>query len=139
VGIRTSRDLGYWRRLGLLPASAQTGNAKIPNFRKMRPWAAFRPAPNSYRWQREPHRSTPDPAHSLYSKRPRPAADFAGCDLDNPILQPWVKEALKTVHDRVLSGKAASRRKALLAARVPGFVLFPRSRCSSFQRPAEGC
>jgi hypothetical protein len=51
---------------------------------------------------------------------------FRVADLDNPILRPWVKDALKRVNDRVLSGKDAFPPQVRCwPLGVPGFVLYP--------------
>src|SRR6185295_15194823 len=81
---------------------------KIPNFMDDDTvgWLA---AGNEYiPMETGPHPVTPDPAH------PYIQGAFGGrqptlrvADLNNPILQPWVKQALKKVNDRVLAGKPA--------------------------------
>ncbi|HEY4266211.1 MAG TPA: hypothetical protein VGM72_12900 [Micropepsaceae bacterium] len=86
-----------------------------------------------------PHPVTPDPAHPyiLNGRRGRqPTLRVA--DLDNPILQPWVKEALKKVNDRVLSGKAAFPPQVRCwPLGVPAFVLYPAQPVFFIQTPKE--
>ena len=49
---------------------------------------------------------------------------FRVADIENPILRPWVKDALKKVNDRALSGKDAFPPQVRCwPLGVPGFVL----------------
>src|SRR5260221_14478644 len=47
---------------------------------------------------------TTDPAHP---RIPNGQPTFRIADLSNPILQPWVREALRKANERALSGRAA--------------------------------
>jgi hypothetical protein len=63
---------------------------------------------------------------------------FRVADLDNPILRPWVKDALKRVNDRVLSGKDAFPPQVRCwPLGVPGFVLYPAQPVYIVQTPKE--
>jgi hypothetical protein len=122
--------------VALYPAAAQT---KIPNFSEDETvgWLAagneYIPMPDG------PHPVRPDPAH------PYIQGAFGGrqptlrvADLDNPILQPWVKEALKKVNDRVLAGKPAFPPQVRCwPLGVPAFVLYTAQPVYIIQRPSE--
>ncbi len=63
---------------------------------------------------------------------------FRVADLDNPILQPWVKDELKKVNDRVLSGKAAFPPQVRCwPLGVPGFLLYPAQPVFMIQTPEK--
>jgi hypothetical protein len=49
---------------------------------------------------------------------------FRVADVDNPILQPWTRDALKKVNERVLSGKDAPQVRCWPLG-VPAFLLYP--------------
>ncbi len=50
---------------------------------------------------------------------------FPVVDLTNPILQPWAREELKKLNDRVLSGRPLySRQSSCWPMGVPGFLLY---------------
>ena len=123
----------------LWSAAAQTGALRIPNFSEDETvgWLA---AGNEYiAMPTGPHPVKPDPAH------PYIQGAFGGrqptlrvADLDNPILQPWVKDALKKVNDRVLSGKAAFPPQVRCwPLGVPAFVLYTAQPVYMIQTPAE--
>ena len=63
---------------------------------------------------------------------------FRVADLDNPILLPWVKDALKRVNDRAISGKDAFPPQVRCwPLGVPGFVLYPAQPVYIVQTPKE--
>jgi hypothetical protein len=77
---------------------------------------------------------TNDPAHPLivnllpnYPPSGRiqgPQPTFAVADLNNPILQPWAREALRKRNERILSGGTGfSRQASCWPIGVPGFLL----------------
>jgi hypothetical protein len=50
---------------------------------------------------------------------------FPVADLSNPILQPWARDELKTLNDRVLAGRPLySRQSSCWPMGVPGFLLY---------------
>ena len=119
-------------------ASAQTGQ-KIPNFMDDETvgWLA---AGNEFiAMPTGPHPVTFDPAH------PYIQGAFGGrqptlrvADLDNPILQPWVKDELKKVNDKVLAGKPAFPPQVRCwPLGVPGFVLYTAQPVYFIQKPDE--
>jgi hypothetical protein len=122
-----------------IPAAAQTRAPKIPNFMEDETvgWLAagneYIPLPDG------PHPVRPDPAH------PYIQGAFGGrqptlrvADLDNPILQPWVKDELKKVNDLVLAGKPAFPPQVRCwPLGVPAFVLYTAQPVYIIQRPAE--
>ena len=63
---------------------------------------------------------------------------FRVADLDNPILMPWVKDALKRVNERAISGKDAFPPQVRCwPLGVPGFVLYPAQPIYIVQTPKE--
>ena len=63
---------------------------------------------------------------------------FRVADLDNPILLPWVKDALKRVNERAISGKDAFPPQVRCwPLGVPGFVLYPAQPIYIVQGPKE--
>jgi hypothetical protein len=63
---------------------------------------------------------------------------FRVADLDNPILRPWVKDALKRINDRAISGKDAFPPQVRCwPLGVPGFVLYPAQPVYIVQTPKE--
>ena len=63
---------------------------------------------------------------------------FRVADLNNPILQPWVVDALKKMNDRVLSGKEAFPPQVRCwPLGVPAFVLYPAQPIFFVQTPTE--
>src|ERR1700680_914233 len=51
---------------------------------------------------------------------------FHVADLNNPILQPWVREELRKVNERVLAGKAQfTPKERCWPIGVPGWLLYP--------------
>jgi hypothetical protein len=82
-----------------------------------------------------------DPAHpyiSFYKWRTNPNPAFRVADLGNPILQPWVKEQLKKVNERALSGKVVSiPKERCWPVGVPAFLLLPATPVYFIQTPRE--
>ena len=63
---------------------------------------------------------------------------FRVADLENPILKPWVRDALKRVNDRAVSGKDAFPPQVRCwPLGVPGFVLYPAQPIFIVQTPKE--
>jgi hypothetical protein len=63
---------------------------------------------------------------------------FRVADLNNPILQPWVVDALKKVNERVLSGKDAFPPQVRCwPLGVPAFVLYPAQPVFIVQSPKK--
>ena len=74
-----------------------------------------------------------DPAHPYI-----PNVTFRVADLDNPILQPWVKDKLKSVNERVLSGKPVyTRVVSCWPLGVPAFLLYVAQPIFFIQTPNE--
>ena len=85
-----------------------------------------------------PHPVTNDPAYPYVRNGRGRQPTFRIADLDNPILQPWVKEELKNVNERVLSGKAAFPPQVRCwPLGVPAFVLYPAQPVYFVQTPKE--
>ena len=103
----------------------------------------FIPVPNEHR----PVGS--DPAHpwvpnaiEYLSARPdakvSEQSTFPVADLSNPILQPWAREELRKLNDRVLAGKPLDARQASCwPIGVPGFLLYPVNPVFIIQAPKE--
>jgi hypothetical protein len=70
-----------------------------------------------------------DPAHPYVSfyKQPRnPHPAFRIADLTNPVLQPWTRERLRHVNERVASGEVvAIPKERCWPVGMPGFLLLP--------------
>jgi len=125
--------------IGVLPVSTVTAQQKIPDFSEDSTvgWLA---ASNEYiSMQTGPHPVQPDPAHPYIQNGFRgrqPTLRVA--DLDNPILLPWVKEALARVNERVLSGAPAFPPQVRCwPLGVPAFLLYTAQPVYIVQRPAE--
>jgi hypothetical protein len=125
--------------IGALPISTATAQQKIPDFAEDETvgWLA---AGNEYiPMETGPHPVRPDPAHPYIQNAFRgrqPTLRVA--DLDNPILQPWVKEALAKVNERVLAGKPAFPPQVRCwPLGVPAFVLYTAQPVYIIQRPTE--
>ena len=121
------------------PAAAQTGASKIPNFSEDETVGWLSAGTEFIAMPTGPHPVTPDPAHPyVLNGRRGEQPTLRVADLDNPILQPWVKDALKKVNDRVLSGKAAFPPQVRCwPLGVPAFVLYPAQPVFIVQRPKE--
>jgi hypothetical protein len=82
-----------------------------------------------------------DPAHPYVSfyKSPRnthPA--FRIADLTNPILQPWTRERLRHVNERVTSGEVvAIPKEGCWPVGMPGFLLLPATPVYFLQRAKD--
>jgi hypothetical protein len=80
-----------------------------------------------------------DPAHPYISfyKFPRnPNPTFRVADLNNPILQPWTREALRKVNEKSLSGKyLAIPKERCWPVGVPAFDLLPATPVYFLQTP----
>ena len=86
-----------------------------------------------------PQPVTPDPAHPyIQSGRGGQQPTLRVANLDNPILQPWVKDSLKAVNDRVLAGKPAFPPQVRCwPLGVPAFVLYTAQPVFIVQKPDE--
>ncbi len=63
---------------------------------------------------------------------------FAVADLTNPILQPWAREELRKLNERVLAGRPLySRESSCLPMGVPGFLLYVVNPVFFLQTPKE--
>jgi hypothetical protein len=85
-----------------------------------------------------PHPVTFDKAHPYVPNGRGEQPTFRVADLDNPILQPWVKDVLKKVNDRTLSGKDSFPPQVRCwPLGVPGFLLYPAQPVYFVQSPTE--
>jgi hypothetical protein len=70
-----------------------------------------------------------DPAHpyvSFYKSPRNPKPAFRIADLTNPILQPWARERLRRVNERVAAGEVvAIPKERCWPVGLPGFLLLP--------------
>ena len=80
-----------------------------------------------------------DPAHPYYSNQSGRQPTDRVADLNNPILQPWVRERLRRSNEATLSGKVPfSPRETCHFAGVPDYDVFSRLRPVYFlQTPKE--
>src|SRR5579862_1130886 len=73
-----------------------------------------------------PHPVIFDKAHPYVPNGRGQQPTWRVADLDNPILQPWVVDALRKVNERALSGKDAFPPQVRCwPLGVPGFLLYP--------------
>jgi hypothetical protein len=85
-----------------------------------------------------PHPVTFDKAHPYVPNNRGEQPTLRIADVNNPILQPWVVEALKKVNERVLSGRAAFPPQVRCwPLGVPGFLLYPAQPIYFIQGPGE--
>ena len=86
-----------------------------------------------------PHPVTPDPAHPyIQGGRGGQQPTLRVADLNNPILQPWVKDELKKTNDKVLAGKPAFPPQVRCwPLGVPAFVLYTAQPTYIIQTPKE--
>ena len=104
----------------------------------------FIPAPSG------PQPVTFDPAHPFINnaveynaarpgtKDPTQQPTFPVADLSNPILQPWAREELRKLNERVLAGRPLySRESSCLPMGVPGFLLYVVNPVYFLQTPRE--
>ena len=128
--------------IGVLPVSAVTAQQKIPDFSEDLTvgWLA---ASNEYiPMETGPQPVRPDPAHpyiqnnGFTGRRQQPTLRVA--DLDNPILLPWVKQALARVNERVLAGEPAFPPQVRCwPLGVPAFLLYTAQPIYIIQQPTE--
>ena len=103
----------------------------------------FIPVPNEARpVSSDPaHPWVPNPIEYLSARPDAKVVDqptFPVADLDNPILQPWAREELRKLKDRVLAGKVLDGRQASCwPIGVPGFLLYPVNPVFIIQTPRE--
>jgi hypothetical protein len=81
-----------------------------------------------------------DPAHpyidNTYATRTGQQPTFHVADLTNPILRPWVREALRSVNRRVLAGEAVyTPKERCWPIGVPGWMLYPVTPVYFLQTP----
>ncbi len=135
--------------LALWPASA-ADNAAIPNFGpdSVTGWIAGDPkGENPIGQDFIPPESGPGP---VTSDKTHPHVDdgaarrdggqptYRVADLTNPILQPWVKEALRKENERALSGKPDfTPKERCWPIGVPGWLLYPVRPLWFLQTPKE--
>ncbi|HYK81410.1 MAG TPA: hypothetical protein VEU95_17370 [Micropepsaceae bacterium] len=85
-----------------------------------------------------PHQITNDPAHRYVPNGRNEAREFRIADLSNPILQPWAREELRKVNERILSGRPGyTRSVSCWALGVPEFLLSPVQPLYFLQTPKE--
>jgi hypothetical protein len=118
-----------------IPASAQE---KIPNFAPDATVGWLAAGTEFLAMPSGPQPVTHDKDHPLVGNNTGAQPTFRVADLDNPILQPWTKEALKKINDRVLSGKDAFPPQVRCwPLGVPAFVLYPAQPVYIIQTPKE--
>jgi hypothetical protein len=125
----------------MLVSAAGAETAKAPNFAPddLTGWQLsddeFIPPPSG------PGPVVSDPAHPYISfyrfpRNPRPT--FRVADLSNPILQPWVRERLRKVNERSLSGQVvAIPKERCWPVGVPAFLLLPATPIYFLQTPKQ--
>ena len=138
------KNMKWYRTLGLAiavsvacagAASAQDSsekNANPPNFSpdKITGWIAMNYGDRFISPSSGPGPVTDDPAYPFVSNETFRATGkqptFHISDLNNPILQPWVKEELRKRNQHILSGEPGySTQASCLPLGVPAFLLHP--------------
>jgi hypothetical protein len=120
------------------PSAAQETAGKIPNFAPSSKvgWLAAGTG-----WISPPSGPGPVLNDKNYRYVPNNTGEqptFRVADLDNPILQPWAREALKKVNERVLSGKDAFPPQVRCwPLGIPSFVLYPAQPIYIVQTPRQ--
>jgi hypothetical protein len=144
-GIRVALAASAIRLLpGMLAAfffcDAAHAQAAIPDFSSNVSWTGIGsdlvPPPSG------PGPVVSDPAHPYVSNaRSRATGEqpnFRVADLSNPILQPWVVEALRAQNEEALSGEyISSWESRCWPVGVPGFLLNPGTPIFFLQTPSE--
>ena len=116
-----------------LPAPAAQGDG-VPNFAPDASTAWIAAGQDFLPPASGPGPIMPDPAHRPVPGRPQ----FRVADLSNPILQPWVRDALRQANERALSGKAAyTPKERCWPIGMPGFLLYPVVPVYFLQTPKE--
>ena len=114
----------------LCPALAADGaeQSAVPNFAPSSDtaWIPARPAGDDF----IPPESGPGPVTSEkdhpYIPNGQGEVSYRVADLSNPILQPWVREELRKVNERVLAGEAVyTPKERCWPIGVPGWLLYP--------------
>jgi hypothetical protein len=125
--------------LVLWPAlAAQTAATRIPDFSEDSSVGWLAAGTEFIAMPSGPHPVMPDPAHPYVPNGRGQQPTLRVADLDNPILQPWVKEALKKVNERTLAGKGNFPPQVRCwPLGVPAFVLYPAQPIYFVQTPKE--
>jgi len=122
----------------LLGPAAAAQNTKIPNFMEDATVGWLAAGTEFISMPTGPHPVTPDPAHPYVQNGRAAQPTLRVADLDNPILQPWVKDALNKINDRTLSGKDNFPPQVRCwPLGVPGFLLYPAQPIFIVQTPKE--
>jgi hypothetical protein len=123
----------------LCPAvGAQTAATRIPDFSTDSSVGWLAAGTEFIAMPSGPHPVMPDPAHPYVPNGRGQQPTLRVADLDNPILQPWVKEALKKVNERTLAGKGNFPPQVRCwPLGVPAFVLYPAQPIYIVQTPKE--
>ena len=124
----------------IAPVSGATAQLQIPDF-SSDPTVGWLAAGTEYiPMPTGPHPVSPDPAHPyIQNGRRGDQPTLRVADLDNPILQPWVKDALRKVNERTLSGKGDNFPPQVRCwpLGVPAFLLYPAQPVYFVQTPKE--
>ena len=119
-------------------AAAQNASQRIPDFAGEGEVGWLAGGTEYISMPTGPHPVTNDPAHPYVLNGRGAQPTFRVADLDNPILQPWVKEALRKVNERTLSGNANFPPQVRCwPLGVPAFVLYPAQPVYFIQTPKE--
>jgi hypothetical protein len=119
-------------------AAAQTGATRIPNFADDSSVGWLAAGTEFIAMPSGPRPVMPDPAHPYVPNGRGEQPTLRVADLNNPILQPWAKEALKRINDRTLSGKDNFPPQVRCwPLGVPAFVLYPAQPIYIVQMPKE--
>jgi len=85
-----------------------------------------------------PHQVTQHPDHVWKAAGRGEAPMWRIADLDNPILQPWAREALKKNNERILAGGTGyTRQVSCWPMGTPAFLLYPAQPIYFIQTPGK--
>jgi len=119
-------------------AAAAKAAPKIPNFASDSSVGWLAAGTEFIALPEGPHPVTNDKAYPYVPNGRGEQPTFRVADIDNPILLPWTRDALKRVNDRVLAGKDAFPPQVRCwPLGVPGFVLYPAQPIYIVQTPKE--
>jgi hypothetical protein len=149
--MRTRRViLGLFAAAGFVSAATGASESTIPNFSpdSVTGWIAGDPnGENPVGQDFLPPLSGPGPVTNdkAYphvddgaARRNGSQPTYRVADLDNPVLQPWVKEALRKENERALSGKPDfTPKERCWPIGVPGWLLYPVRPVWFLQGPNE--
>jgi len=116
----------------------ESAKVSIPNLRPTPETGWIARGPNFQLPPAGPHHVTQDSRYPYQPAGAGEARTFRVADLNNPILLPWVRDALKKQNDHILAGGAGyTRQVSCWPMGTPAFLLYPVAPIYFFQTPKE--